>query len=179
MPNYDTLTHKRSAYGQVANKSVLIKPVNFKNYPLVENLSKTDYDLVSYDENGNEKKRQHCLIKNRGTNMTDYKQFEGLEKQKKDEMKKKSKFISLEVGESMKLVFKDIKAITAQNPWSHELEDTWVAIVDDEGNEKTWTLWNTKIFDQFKVQNIQTGDNIEISRVPNAKGKSDYIVKKI
>jgi hypothetical protein len=128
---------------------------------------------------GNILKSQKCQWRNKGTNLTDYKQFEGLEKQKKDEMKKKSKFISLEVGESMKLVFKDIKAITAQNPWSHELEDTWVAIVDDEGNEKTWTLWNTKIFDQFKVQNIQTGDNIEISRVPNAKGKSDYIVKKI
>ena len=176
--DYQTLNKGRLFNGELPNKSIKLRDINFNNYPTCENVSTTGYDLISRDNNGNIIKSQHCLFRTNGKNM-EYKQFDALEKQKKDEMKKKSKFISLEVGESIKVIFKDIKAITAQNPWSKELEDTWVVIVDDEGNLKNWTLWSTKIFKQFKDQDIQEGQEIEISRVPNAKGKSDYIVKKI
>ena len=57
-------------YGEVQNRSIKLREIDIINYPKVENLSTESYDLVSYDNNGNIIKSQHCLIKHKGTNMS-------------------------------------------------------------------------------------------------------------
>ena len=178
MVDYDTLARvKMVGYAQSAgvNKSIVkLRAVNFKNYPLVENLSKTDYDLVSYDENGNILKSQHCLIKNKGTNMTDYGSFDDQVKAKKAA----SKFLTIEIGESAEYEFTGMKM--GMNNFG---EDAWIVSLKGLDSSlpeerKTWTFASLKIFDSFKSQNINEGDKILISREPKG-GKSTYTVKKL
>ena len=182
MTNYDTLANiKRSAYGQVANKSVIIKAVNFKNYPTVESSDENGYTLVSYDEDGNLSKSQYHKWRNTGKTKMDYnsKEFQDAIKRKKA----LSKFLSIQIGESAEYIMTSMKQSTQVSSFSGEMEDCWIVAlkgVDPEiPNEvKNWSVTSLAVVNQFIDQKIKDGDKIKIERQPKGD-KSKYVVTKI
>ena len=177
--NYDTLARvKRSAYAQVSNKSVKIREVNFKTYPLYEVDDTGKGYLAIRDEQGNIIRRQYFKRSIRGNNMQ-YEQFDSAVKAKNAA----NKFLSIQIGESAEYEFTGMKLVNQMNNFSHEPEEVWLVSlkgVDPELPEerKNWTVSSVKVFNQFKDQNINEGDRILISREPKGD-KSTYIVKKL
>jgi hypothetical protein len=178
--DYEQLTRiKRSAYAQVSNKSVKIREVNFKTYPLVEPLNEIGYNLLIRDESGNVIKSQYHKWKTWGQNNMDYGAFDSAVKAKNAA----NKFLSIQIGESAEYEFTGMKLVNQMNNFSHEPEEVWLVSlkgVDPELPEerKNWTVSSVKVFNQFKDQDINEGDRILISREPKGD-KSTYIVKKL
>jgi len=105
----------------------------------------------------------------------DYSQFDQIVKEKR----KKSKFLTMEAGETAVFTFLSMEAIKRQNPISGEVEDAWlVKLLDEEGNEKQWTFTGLGVFNQFKEQNIQENDKIRVSKVKQGN-RTRYLVEKM
>ena len=178
MTNYDTLARvKRSAYAQSdgVNKSIVkLRQVDIINYPKVILQDINGYTLASYNNQGNEIRRQYILWKFKGKNNMDYGTFDEDVKKKKAE----SKYLTIEIGESAEYEVTGMKM--GVNNFG---EDAWVVSLKGLDSSlpeerKTWTFASLKIFDSFKGQDINEGDKILISREPKG-GKSTYTVKKL
>jgi len=142
--------------------------------------------VITSDEHGycletNDGKRLYSQWKHFGKKM-DYnnKEFLGVEKRKQASYK----FLSLKIGETSAVyIFNGITTTTQMNSFSHSIEDVWVVSLkgtDPEMPEeaKTWTFGSPNIYNQFKDNNIQEKDRIQITREPKGE-KSKYIVKKV
>ena len=179
MIDYNKLSPGRAKYGEIITKS--FKATIKNNYPKVITSDENGYVLASYDEQGNEIKRQHLQWKHFGKKM-DYnnKELTGVEKRKQASYK----FLSLKVGETSPVfIFNGITTTTQMNNFSHQIEDVWVVNLKGINPEfpdeaKTWTFGSIAIFNQFKDNNIQEKDQIQIERQPKGD-KSKYIVKKV
>jgi hypothetical protein len=180
--NYETLLPNRStqAKAEIISRSIKLKPYN-NNYAQVISSDANGYILASFDENGNETKRQTCQWRNRAKNkMVDYKSFEDGINAKKAQ----SKFLSIEIGGSATYELASLKASTQVSNFSGEMEDCWIAVLNGvdpkfPDEKKNWTITSLAVINQFREQNIQDGDKILIERIAKGDKKSTYKIKKL
>ena len=111
---------KMAGYAQSAgvNKSIVkLRQVNINNYPQVIQQDENGYTLFF---NG---KSQYSQWRIKGDKkMTDYNQFDDAVKAKKAA----SKFLSIEIGESVEYEFAGMKLVNQINNFSHDEETVWL-----------------------------------------------------